>query len=111
MDAGKPIDPDQHQQDGGNQQLVGDGIKKPTETGLLAPSARKVAIEKIRHAREQERGKSKPTAPVRLQHQKETDHHTRCNTRKGENIGQITRHRQTGAVRCRITIGLLPHSL
>ena len=37
----------QHQQRGGDQQLVGDRIEHPASEGLLRPEARKIAVQQI----------------------------------------------------------------
>src|SRR3546814_4991962 len=43
--AGNAVERDQHQDDRGDEQLVGDGIEEAAERRLLPPGAREIAVE------------------------------------------------------------------
>ena len=83
----------EHQQAGGDQELVGDRVEHPAEGGLLVPDSRIVAIEVIGHPRGDKDGQRHPAQPKRAVQdglgENAADHHRNGgNTGVGQDIRQ-----------------------
>jgi hypothetical protein len=90
--AADGVDADQHEDDGGDQQLVGDRVEEAAERRNLVQVARQVAVEIVGHPRHDEEAASRPARHGGLQieqgHQQRDDH----DAQQCQQIGQTGQH-------------------
>src|SRR5690625_4431783 len=88
MRAAKVAGGDQHHDDGGDQQLVGDGVQEAAERGYLTPSARDLAVEPVREAGCNIEAEGTPAREVALQVEQGDDNRNGRNTAERQQVRQ-----------------------